>query len=370
MISQFRRTVCITLCICLFATGCLSNSKEFMPDQVIENAFRNDTVVSYYAESETVHYVNDEIESTSTTKEWFRKDGWTRMEMIDEDGETMILTNDLDLFKLYDTMSNELVEVRASEMNEAVYSPKGEMFERIEAIQETHDVTYVGEKEVIGRNTHHIHAIPRDKTSLLGEQEFWFDTEYWIVLKDSMMFGDHRSETNHTHFEVKDDIEDHLFDIEVTEGMTVINYDDLMEESKISLDEMATRMDRQFMYFEETDELVIESIHSFDPGEEGFEQFTFEYRKDGLPFLSLTIMESKQLYSFFEEAEEIDINGVIVFYSDEYNLDIFEWNIGDVQYEAWVNDPSVTKDEVIQMIEQLFKQNELLLEDEHEEGAS
>ncbi len=361
--------ICMSLFISLFVTGCLSKSKEFMPDQVIENALRDDTVVSYYAESETVYFVNDEIESTSTTKEWFRKDGWTRTEIIDNDGETMILTNDLDTLKIYDTMSNELIEARSSEFSEMTYSPKEEMLSRIETIQETHDITYVGQEKVIGRKTHHIHAVPRDKTSLLGEQEFWFDAEYWFVLKNSMMFGDDRSEMKYIHFEVNNAMEDELFNIKETEDMVVIDLDDFLEEAKITLEEMTDRMDRPFLYFEETDDLAIESINLFEIEEDEFAQYTFEYTKDGLPYLSLTIMESEPLPSFFEEIEELEIGGVTVIYSAEYNQDIFEWNVGNVQYEAWVNDPSVTKDEVIQMIEHLFDQKDLLKEEREGEAS-
>lgn len=344
-----RMHIFIFICtIGILLTGCFSKGKEFRPDQVIENALNNDETFSYYAEHETIISENGEEQITTTAKEWFYKDGSMRIETVDEDGSEMIMVNNTETIQFYDTESNELLEGSIGDLEEVNYSPKEEMLMLIEGIQETHTTEYVGEEELLGRKTHHIKAIPRDKTSLNGEQEFWFDAQYGLGLKTISSFGDTESEINYTYFEVRDDLEEELFTIERTDDMEVIDLDALDEMSQLTLEDMSEQLDDPVWYLPEDDSVQIELIKSMEAGHYGI-----DYVKDGLPFISLMIEKDAEIFNYDEDPEELQVNDQTVYYNSSLNQDIYIWTEEDYVYEICVNDSSITQQDILELMEEL-----------------
>lgn len=357
-----RRSIAFWIMISILmlgCTACFSKGNEFRPDQVIENALQTDESISYYAESETRMSENGENYTSSTSKQWISKDGKVRMETIHDDGTVLIVTSTLDKIQIYDTDSKELLEGDFSDLEEINYSPKEQMTLLIEGIQDTHKIEYLGEEKIIGRKTHHIKAIPRDKTSLNGEQEHWFDTEYWIALKTKFTFGDTMSEIVYTHFEPKAEVEDSLFTIEPTEDMTVIDLDEVSPETPISIDEFQKLSKEGTLYFPEDDALEIESIILFEM-EEMPDSYTISYIDNGLPFASLEISEaSSEWLPFGDDYEEIRTKEHVIYVESLFEQDVYTWEENGIKYELWMNDPSVTQEEVLRMIKRMEMVHEM-----------
>lgn len=351
--NPVRNALFIICGLTILLTGCFSKGEEFRPDQVIENALKTDGTVTYYAESESTFIENDDVQSISEMKEWMDADGKMRLETIEDNGEEVTVINDLQKIRIFDKKSNELMETDASELEDLVNSPKEEMLLLIEGIQDTHSIEYIGEEEMIGRKTHHIKAMPRDQTSLQGEQQFWFDAEHWVTLKHISLFGDSKNEVRYTLFEVEKEFDEDIFSIEVPEDVTVVDLDALLEENKITLEEMIDRMAHTFLYFLENDSIQMESVTTLKIEEDDFEQFTIEYEKDGLPLLSLVIEEGEGYIGDSEDAEELSINDQTVYFTSIYDHDSYTWSADGVHYEIWMNDPSVTQEEMIKMIEEM-----------------
>ncbi len=346
-----NRSIHIFISICtigILLTGCFSKGTDFRPDQVIENALNSDESISYYAEHETVISENGEEQMTTTAKEWFYKDGSMRIETVDEDGAEMIIANNTETIQIYDTESNELLEGSFGDLEEINYSPKEEMLMLIEGIQETHTIEYVGEEDLLGRKTHHIKATPRDKTSLNGEQEFWFDAQYGLGLKNKSSFGDTESEINYTHFEVRDDLDQDLFTIEQTDDMELIDLDEIDKTNQISLEEMMDQLKDPVWYLPEDDTVQIELIESQEDG-----YYKMDYVRDGLPFISFFIQKEREIFNYDEHPEELQVNDQTVYYNSSLNQDIYIWAEEEYVYEIWVNDSSITQQEVLELMEKL-----------------
>lgn len=345
--------------IALCCTACFSKGKEFRPDYVIENALKSDETISYYAESETFIRENDEDHSSSITKEWISKDGSGRMETVYDDGSKLIITSRLNNIQVYDTESNELLEGNFSDLEDISYSPKEEMTTLIEGIQDTHNIEYIGEEKLLGRKTHHIRAIPRDNTSLNGEQEHWFDAEYWIVFRSKFTFGDTMSEIVYTHFEPNVELGDSLFTIEPTEDMTVIDLDEINPETPISFEEFQQLTKEKVVYFPEDAELEIESILLFEM-EDMPESYTINYVNNGLPFASLEINETPSDWISYDEedVEEIQVGVQYINFQTVFDQDVYMWEHDGIYYEIWMNDPSVSQDEVLHLIDGMEKVND------------
>ncbi|HLR15496.1 MAG TPA: hypothetical protein VK144_06695 [Bacillota bacterium] len=336
----------------LCCTACFSKGNEFRPDQVIENALKSDEEVSYYAESETIIKENDEDYTSSTSKEWFSRDGRGRMETVYDDGSGLIITSNIKKIQIYDTESNELLEGNFSEFEEFTNSPKEEMMILIEGIQDTHNIEYIGEEKLLGRKTHHIQATPRDNTSLNGEQEHWFDAEYSIILKSRFTFGDTMSEIVYTHFEPNKELEDSLFTIESTEDMTVIDLDEINPETAISFEELQQLTKEEMAYFPENEEIEIESILLFEM-EDMPDSYTINYINNGLPFASLEINESPSDWALYdaEDFEEIQSRVHDIYFQTIFEQDVYMWEHDGIHYQIWMNDPSVSQDEVLRLID-------------------
>lgn len=346
-----NRLMHIFISICMIGivlTGCFSKGTEFRPDQVIENALNSDEAISYYAEHETIISENGEEQMTTTAKEWFYKDGSMRIEIIDEDGAEMIIANNTETIQFYDTESNELLEGSIGDLEEVNYSPKEEMLMLIEGIQETHTTEYIGEEELLGRKTHHIKAIPRDKTSLNGEQEFWFDAQYGLGLKNISSFGDTESEIHYTHFEVKDDLDEELFMIERTDDMEVIDLDEMDGLNQLTLEEMSDQLEDPVWYLPEDDNVHIELIESMED-----DYYRMDYVREGLPFISLMIEKNAEIFNYDEHPEELQVNDQTVYYNSSLNQDIYIWAEEEYVYEIWVNDSSIAQQEVLELMEEL-----------------
>lgn len=338
--------------IVLMLPGCLSQGKEYRPDQVIENALKSDDSFSYYAEYETIITENETEEITSISKEWMNKDGSMRVETKDENGTELIITNDMNTIQIYDTETNELMVGAIGDLDEIMYSPKEEMVFLIEGIQKTHTIEYIGEEEIIGRKTHHLKAIPRDKSSLNGEQEFWFDTEYGLGLKSTSSFGDHTSAITYTHFEITNDIDQKLFTMEQTDDMEIINLDEFDETYTITLDEMIDQVERPVWYIREDDSLQIEEIEVMEiEKEENY--YTFEYIKEGLPFLSLMIENDTGFLHYNDNPEKLRVKDQMVYYNSMFDQDVYTWQKDGMQYEIWLKDPSIAQQEVLKLIEEM-----------------
>src|SRR5699024_4642831 len=139
--------------------GCSSETKQYSPDQVINNALEEkDLPGAYYGETESTTSEKGEKVDQYIMKEWRSDDGKARVEATNKDGsDESIAVND----------GNEFI-------------------------------SYEVEAEIAGRDSYHLVAKAKEENTLFGDQELWIDKENWMVLKMIFNTGDSKTEMVYT----------------------------------------------------------------------------------------------------------------------------------------------------------------------------
>ncbi|MGM8212176.1 LolA family protein [Virgibacillus sp. W0430] len=342
----------------VFLFGCSTEISQYSPDQVINNALEETTeALAYYAEAEMTMETGDDIENMET-KEWYNGDGKMRMEITDESGLT-ILVNDSKSVKTYEKEKNRAFIMSDPEV--LAYNPpapreQAEML--LDMIRDTHHIEEAGEEKVAGRDTFHLVAEPKEKSTLIGNQEIWVDKENWMVLKYVTEAGDNKIQFVYKKIEFDPIFEEKLFTLDLPDDVTIEDISGLHSSEEITLAEAADRFNDSFLVFQK-EEWEMDTIEWFESsGEYPSKVVDLEYKKDGLPLLELGVSKVIDESTDLEDLELPGIEQVTVRnhkgeFIDGGDTRVLSWQEEGFTYTVSLYDPHFTLEELLSLADEM-----------------
>lgn len=337
--------------LALGLAACSSGDNQYSPEQVINNAMKeNEEPLAYYAES-TMSMTAEEEQIQ--LKEWRSKDGKVKVETEGATEEEQGVTvNDGQTITMYQESLNQAFVSDDGEMLAALApSPKEQAHQLLKMIGDSHTISIDGEEKIAGRDAYHLVAKAKEKDTLFGDQELWVDKENWFVLKSISESGDDRVEIEYTKVEFNKEFPDETFTIELPEGTDIQNLDDMNETSEVSIDEAAESVGKPILYFPEENGWVIENIEMDDiKGELNRVEINIEYIKEETPLLSLSLFKTPEDLddTKMPGEESVDVRGVEGTIIEMEGFRNLSWVEDGITYSILLNDPDVTFEEVIE----------------------
>ncbi|ARD47272.1 outer membrane lipoprotein carrier protein LolA [Sporosarcina sp. P33] len=333
--------------------ACSSEDNQYSPEQVINNAMKeNEEPLSYYGEA-TMNMTEEE--GNIQLKEWRSKDGKFKVETTGAAAEEHAVTvNDGKTITMYqESLHQAMISKDGEAVTALAPSPKDQAHQLLKMIGDTHTISIDGEEKIAGRAAYHLVAKANEKNTLFGDQELWVDKENWFVLKSISASGDHQIDLEYTKIEFGKDFQDNIFSIEIPEGIDIQNIDEMYESEEVSLEEAAQHVGQPVLYFSEEDGRKIEQIGMDDlTAELNRVEININYVRDDTPLLSLSLFktpedsEGDDLKMPGEEPVEVrGIEGTMI--EMEGFRSLF-WNEEGISYSILLNDPDVTFEEVIE----------------------
>lgn len=341
----------------LILGGC-GKMNAFSPEHVISNALDAENTLSYYGEMEMSMDGFEDMDSI-LIKEW-RHHEKSRIE-VEADGEKVITVNDGETVQIYEENRNKVLQISSNELGDYDMNPREQVEILLGNIQDTHDIQLVGEEVISDRPAIHLVAKKKkNKNSLTGDQEFWFDKEYWLLLKMKTMVGDNVNEIEYTTIEFNAKMQDSLFRLDLSDDVvieTLADYDQDDMEEEITLSNIPEKLGSPVLYIPDSDEHKLGHItYTENEVEASYREVTIDYNQNGLPLITLFIVEMNdgdEDQDIFGEDLKEKIRGQDGIYIDMTANHSISWNEDNFNYYIEINDPKVTLDQVKKWAEEM-----------------
>lgn len=342
--------------IMIVFTGC-KEMDQFSPDQVIENALAHEESIAYYGEVSVLVKAKDHIEE-ATMKEW-RNNEKLRYEIssiggdmtLIVDGERVLMLNQNEKTALITLLSQE------AEMNDLQLNPREQIELVLEAVKDTHNIENVGTEKVAGRDAIHMIATNRSgATSFYGTQELWIDKEHWHILKSKSTSGDVYVEMEYTKIQFDAKMDDSLFAFDVPEDFEVNDIGNIANLSEeIKLEQIPEKLNKPALYFPNAAEHEIDTITFINIDQEKkYKDITIDYKRDGLPLMSLTIgdaeseISEEELELFDIVGSKLNIRNVTGYFVNQDPIRLINWQENGIYYSIRIIDPTIKVDDIIE----------------------
>lgn len=332
--------------------GCSSETNQYSPEQVIQNALEEpDSLESYYAEAESVTREKGKETMQIYMKEWRDTNGNVRVETESETGDDKsIAVNDGKNITVYQVKANQAYVIDDPELlSFNPPSPKEQAQQLLEMIGDTNQVLQEGEAEIAGRQAYHLIANEKDKNTLFGDVELWIDKENWMVLKMISKIGDMETETIYTKINFGAKIPAEKFTIDLPGDAEIKNMDDMNKTSEVTLEEAKEKIGKAFYYFSEADGRDMTTIELVElEGELKRNEVNIDYKKDGLPFLTLTVFQSPEEADEYKlpQEESVSIRNQEGFYMETGEFRSLVWQEDGLSYSVMPIDPNLTLEDL------------------------
>ncbi|MBD1224069.1 LolA family protein [Virgibacillus halodenitrificans] len=358
-VTKWRMGILTTFGALILSSGCSTETSSYSPEQMINNALEEEENPNYYGESLMEIYDNGEMIEKMRMKEWRSKDGKIRIETTDEsEKDKVIVVNDGQTITTYDKKEKQATIIDDKEIIEFNQpSPKEQANAILEMIQETHEITSEGDEKIAGRNTFHLVAKPKEKSSLLGKQELWIDKENWMVLKMYSTSGNQTSKAIYTKIDVGATIPEKKFALHLAEDVEIKNLNELNKMKTVTLQQAREGLDTPFLYFPEENGMEISTIEQDDlTGLVERTEININYNKEDVPFLTLSVFESPkeedETYTLPEE-ESVTVRNHEGSFIDMEGFRNLVWQEEGLTYSILIIDPSIPLEKLLQATEKM-----------------
>ncbi|MBP3951883.1 LolA family protein [Bacillus suaedae] len=331
---------------------------HYSPDEIVANAVeQNNDIQGYYMKVDFEVYKGQELIDDSTMEQWMDNEGnRTKVISATADGEVTMSLNDGKKVIFYSDSQEAAYEMDAPELSsEWTGQNQREQIEiTLEETRKTHDIELIGDEELNGFDTFHIKAVPKEKNSLRGVEEYWVTKEHWMIVQSITESDDIKVNYKVTELEVNPSFDDQTFTLDLPEGVEIKPFEEMNPAEEVTLEDAAAIYGQPILTITDGGyELVrIEQfrMENFDRTE-----ISQEYQKDGFSQLILSSFETPEeegLPIGFGKEEEIELRGTTAIYTEEVITNLI-WDEAGLRYSLLVQNPDLTKEDVIKIAENL-----------------
>lgn len=352
--NQLKQTIILIGFFILFV-GC-GNIDSLAPEQVLSNVLETDQDFAYYGE---LLWEIDNKETTETVhmKEW-RQNDLSRV-IVKADDTTSLFVGDGEKITVYEESENRAFIMENEEAEVMHLNPKEQLDWLLEMLEDTHEMEMAGEEKMQDRPVLHM-SLHKKKgaKSLFGDQEIWIDKEHWMVLRMKSMSGNDQQEIKYTTIDFEPDIKEDTFTLDLPDDVVVENLSDMEENQEVTemtLQDVPPALGTNALYITDNNEHQIDKVTLMEiEGEMGYKDVTIDYKQDGFPLLTLSIIQfdeedqnfNEQLVGDGNELEEIKIRDTMATLIEMHEMRSIRWAEDGLSYHINLIDPMVTWEEV------------------------
>lgn len=343
--------------------GC-QQMKTFSPDQVVANVLEENTATTYYGELHATMSILDETDEY-TLKEW-RKGDKVRIEVSSDVEELQLIVNEENVF-LNNKINNEVLIFESFAQESLNMDPREHVELLLRETENSHDIEIVGEETVVGRETLYVTLTQKaGKKTLLGNQELWIDKENWIVLKMKSNQSDFYYTAEYTHIDFQSKVDDSIFEFDIPNDANVQQLEGAIDEgTEITIEEIQDHFTEKVYYIPDSKAHTIEKVVLTKvDGALVHKDVTIEYKQNGLPLMSLMILEEdkedleKDLAILKEVSKPVTIRGTAGCFIDGETFRTLNWTENDLSYSIELIDPNLSVETVLEWSEQMEQIND------------
>lgn len=345
----------VMVLIGILLTACGTETSSLSPQEVVNTFLQeSDEPLSYYGEYTTIFSGGTE---NYETKEWISKDQKRRIETTSlENGEQIIAVNDGKAITMYDKTGNtamvmELSEDVIAELNEQ--TPRKQAENMLEIIKDSHELSAGEDAEIAGRSAFHIIAKAKQDNSFFGDLEMWVDKETWMPLKTKTNHTGTETTTEYTKIDFKVEMDDGLFVLDLPDDVVVDVLDrEEYEPEEVTVEEALEELG-PFYQLREEDGLELSKIIELS-GIEERPEFSFDYVKEGMPVLSISVFKDMpNVEDFGGVEEETEIRGQKASKMEMGEFRSLDWVEDGLKYVVLIENPEIGFEDVEQYLEKM-----------------
>ncbi|MHC1684631.1 MAG: outer membrane lipoprotein carrier protein LolA [Clostridiaceae bacterium] len=346
--------------------GCSIKKDTIIPEEVITNVLKaSEKPKSYYGESKMDTYEKGELKDSSTLKEWVDNSNGKikrRIEAEDKDAGKVVTTNDGDKIIAYMEKDKKALEIKVDNeiSNNSNISYKDQLIKDLANITKTHQLTFKGEENVGSLKTYHLLAEPKEKSSILGNQEYWIEKENWFLVKSSTEIGDNKGISEYTKLEFSPKLDDSLFVQTLPSDVKVENIEEAAKDNETTIDlkEGAKIAGKPILCLDGNSDYKLKNVTYLNAKAISHREINQVYEKDGVEVFSLTtiINDENKDKSLDEDSklpgeEEITIRGVKGIVMEE--IKCISWSENGLNYSILIQDPKLKLEDGKKIVESL-----------------
>ena len=351
-------------------TGCSTKGNVIIPEEVITNVIKaNEKPKSYYAEFKLDSYENEKLKEGMVFKQWNDNSSGkikTRIEAEDKASGKVVTTNDGDKIISYTEKDKKAFSMKiGAELDlSSNANYKDQLINQLGNLSKTHQLTFKGEENVGEFKTYHVSAVPKEKNSIMGKQEYWIEKNNWFLVKSSAESGNNKEILEYTKLNFSPKFEASLFVQKLTSEVKIENMDDIAKnsESTIDLKEGAKIAGKPLLHLKENSVYKLKEIKYINSEKTKHKEINQIYEKDGAVAFNLTtVMDDKNKTSNNEEnlkmpgEKEISIRGKKGSAMEE--IKCIWWIENDLNYSIIVVNPKLTMKDAEKLAESLVITN-------------
>ncbi len=346
----------------LFA-GCSIKKDTIIPEEVVTNVMKaSEKPKSYYGESKLDTYENGKLKESIAIKEWVNNSNGKvkrRVETEDKTSGKSISTNDGDKVITYMDKDKKAIMIKLNnELNDSSSkSYKDQLISQLANITKTHQLTFKGEETVSGFKTYHLSAVPKEKNSIMGNQDYWIDKEHWFLIKSSSESGNSKGISEYTKLNFSPKLDDSLFLQKLPADVKV---EDIQETSKnnetnIDLKEGVKIAGKPILCLKESSDYKLKGVKYLNAKAISHKEINQTYEKGVVvAFLLTTIINdnnSTDEDSKIPGEKEITIRGAKGTVMED--IKCISWSENGLKYNVLIQDPNIKLDEGKKIVESL-----------------
>lgn len=349
-------------------TGCSIKKDTIIPEEVITNVMKaSEKPKSYYGESKLDTYENGKLQETLTMKEWVDNSAGKvkkRIETEDKVSGKVVTTSDGDKLLTYIEKDKKALTMKLDNelANTSSMNYKDQLINQLGNIAKTHQLSFKGEENIGGFKTYHLSAVPKEKNSIIGNQDYWIDKEHWFLIKASSETGNHKGVSEYTKLDFSPKLEDSLF---VQKLPTDVKVQDIEEVAKnnekvIDLKEGAKIAGKAILYLKENPDYKLRKVTYLDAKAISHKEINQTYEKNGAVAFTLTTIindtkDSKGDDDKLPGEKDITVRGVKGTVMEE--IKCISWNENELGYNVLIQDPSLKIEDCKKIVESLTLTN-------------
>lgn len=369
MIKKRIITMCIgaAFAVSLFA-GCSVKKDTIIPEELITNVMKaSEKPKSYYGELKLDTYENEKLKESIKMKEWVSNSNTKvkkRIEIEDKESGKVVTTKDGDTLLTYMEKDKKAFTMKLDNetVNSANMSYKDQLINQLGNIVKTHQLTFKGEEEVRGFKTYHLAAVPKEKNSIKGNQEYWIDKEHWFLIKASIESGNTKSVSEYTKLDFSPKLDDSVFIQKLPSDVKVQDMEEAAKnnEKVIDLKEGVKIAGKPILCLKENQNYKLKSVTYLDAKAISHKEINQTYEKDGVAAFILTTIINDEKDNDTDTnklpgEKEITIRGVKGTVMEE--IKSISWTENGLRYNVLVQDPNLKMEDGKKIVESLTSTN-------------
>ncbi|MGH4126287.1 MAG: LolA family protein [Clostridium sp.] len=351
-------------------TGCSLKGDVIIPEDVITNVMKaNEKTKSYYGEFKMDSYENDKLKESMLFKQWNDNSSGkikTRMETEDKTSGKVVTTNDGDKLISYTQKDKKALSMKiGAELDlgsNANY--KDQLISQLGNISKTHGLTLKGEENIGSFKTYHVSAVPKEKNSIMGNQDYWIEKSNWFLVKASSEIGNNKSIVEYTKLDFSPKLEASLFVQKLPAEVKVESIDDIAKNNETTIDlKQADKIaGKPLLHMKENASYKLKEVKYLNIEKTEHKEINQIYEKDGaVAFTLTTVMDGNKKTDSNEESlkipgeKEISIRGKKA--SVMESIKCMWWIENDLNYSIIVENPKLTMEDAKKLVEGLVLTN-------------